>query len=85
MFPWWYRYVSRPRGLFLTGSQQAATIDSWLKNQIAITEKDDPWAAVADLLLQRRQEQRVRIFLHESFKNLLPGFLKPQPAIIVSC
>jgi len=83
MFPWWYRYVFPPRGLFLTGSQKASTIDGWLKNQIATTEKDDPWSAVADLLSQRRQEQRVRLFLHKSFKNMLPPFLKPQPAIIV--
>jgi hypothetical protein len=83
MFPWWYRFVFPPRGLFLTGSQKAATIDAWLKNQIATTEKDDPWSAMADLLSQRRQEQRLRLFLHKSLKNLLPGFLKPQPSIIV--
>ncbi len=83
IFPWWYRYVFPPRGLFLTGSQKASTIDGWLKNQISTTEKDDPWSAVADLLSQRRQEQRVRLFLHKSFKNMLPAFLKPQPAIIV--
>jgi hypothetical protein len=83
LFPWWYRYFSPPRGLFLTGSQKSPTIDDWLKNQIATTEKDDPWSAVADLLLQRRDEQRVRVFLHTVFKSRLPAFLKPQPAIIV--
>lgn len=83
MFPWWYRYVFPPRGLFLTGSQKAANIDAWLKNQIGTTEKDDPWAAVADLLSQRRQEQRVRLFLVKVFKTTLPAFLLPQPAIIV--
>ena len=83
MFPWWYRYVFPPRGLFLTGSQKAPTIDSWLKNQIATTEKDDPWSAVADLLSQRRQEQRIRLCLVKVFKTKLWAFLKPQPAIIV--
>lgn len=83
MFPWWYRYVFPPRGLFLTGSQKSATIDAWLKNQIATTEKDDPWSAVADLLSQRRQEQRLRLLLHKTLKTRLPSFLKPQPAIIV--
>jgi hypothetical protein len=83
MFSWWYRYVFPPRGLFLTGSQKSPTIDAWLKNQIATTEKDDPWSTMADLLSQRRQEQRMRLFLHKSLKNMLPAFLKPQPAIIV--
>jgi hypothetical protein len=83
LFPWWYRYLFPPRGLFLTGSQKSATVDAWLKNQIATTEKDDPWSAVADLLGQRRKEQRVRVFLHTLFKSKLPAFLKPQPAIIV--
>ena len=83
MFPWWYRYLFPPRGLFLTGSQKSATVDAWLKNQIATTEKDDPWSAVADLLGQRRKEQRVRVFLHSLFKSKLYSFLRPQPAIIV--
>ena len=83
MFPWWYRYCFPPRGLFLIGSQKAANIDAWLKNQIATTEKDDPWAALADLLSQRRQEQRVRLFLFRMFRFSLPVFLLPQPAIIV--
>ncbi len=83
LFPWWYRYVFPPRGLFLTGSQKSDTIDAWLKNQIATTEKDDPWSAVADLLSQRRREQRIRLFLVKVFKTKLPAFLLPQPAIIV--
>ena len=83
MFPWWYRYCFPPRGLFLTGSQDAPTFKDWFKDQIATTEKDNPVAAVADLLSKRRQEQRVRLFLHKSLKNMLPAFLKPQPAIIV--
>lgn len=83
MFPWWYRYCFPPRGLFLTGSQKATNIDAWLKNQIATTVKDDPWAAVADLLSQRRQEQRLRLFLFRMFRFSLPAFLLPQPAIIV--
>lgn len=56
---------------------------AWLKNQIANTENDDPWSAVTDLLGQRRDEQRVRSFLHTLFKTKLPAFLKPQPVIIV--
>jgi hypothetical protein len=83
LFPWWYRYVFPPRGLFLTGSQKSDTIDAWLKNQIATTEKDDPWSAVADLLSQRRREQRIRLFLVKVFKTKLPAFLLPQPAIII--
>jgi hypothetical protein len=83
MFPWWYRYVFPPRGLFLTGSQESPTIEDWLKSQIATTEKENPWSAVADLLSQRRQEQRVRLFLVKAFKTTLPVFLLPQPAIIV--
>ncbi len=83
LFPWWYRYVFPPRGLFLTGSQESPTIKDWLKSQISTTEKDNPWSAVADLLSQRRQEQRVRLFLVKVFKTKLPAFLLPQPAIIV--
>ena len=83
MFPWWYRYVFPPRGLFLTGSQKSETVDAWLQNQIVATEKDDPWSAIADLLSERRNEQRIRLFLHSCFKNSLPAYLKPQPAIIV--
>jgi len=83
MFPWWYRYFFPPRGVFLTGSQKAPTIDAWLKNQIGSTEKDDPWSAVAELLSQRRHEQRIRLFLHKLFKDKVPHLLKPQPVIIV--
>lgn len=83
MFIWWYRYFFPPRGLFLTGSQNYATVEAWLKSQIVTTEKDVPWAAVMDLLVQRRDEQRMRQFLHMLFKTKLPAFLKPQPAIIV--
>eukprot|EP00981_Chlorochromonas_danica_P014897 scaffold9386_cov154-Ochromonas_danica.AAC.4 len=68
--------------IFLCNTK-SATVDAWLKNQIATTEKEDPWSAVADLLGQRREEQRVRVFLHTLFKTKLPTFLKPQPAIIV--
>jgi hypothetical protein len=83
MFPWWYRYVFPPRGLFLTGSQESPNIKDWLKSQIATTEKENPWSAMMDLLSQRRQEQRVRLFLAKVFKTKLPSILKPQPAIIV--
>lgn len=83
MYPWWYRYLCPPRGLFLTGDQQSPTIDSWLKDQIGTTEKDCPWSAIMDLLSERREEQRVRAFLHGVFKSKLPTFLMPQPAIIV--
>ena len=83
MFPWWYRYFCPPRGLFLTGDQTAPSVRDWLKGQITTTEKDNPWSAVMDLLGQRREEQRVRVFLPTVFKTHLPVFLKPQPAIIV--
>jgi hypothetical protein len=83
MLPWWYRYLFHPRGLFLTGDKESPTIKEWLKGQIATTETDNPWSAIMDLLRQRRDEQRVRMFLHTVFKTMLPGFLKPQPAIIV--
>merc|ERR1712224_447732 len=52
IFPWWYRYVFPPRGLFLTGSQESPNIKDWLKSQIATTEKENPWSAVMDLLSQ---------------------------------
>jgi hypothetical protein len=83
MFPWWYRYCFPPRGLFLTGSQDSPTFKDWFKDQIATTEKVNPVAAVSDLLSQRRQEQRVRVFLFKMFRFSLPAFLLPQPAIIV--
>lgn len=83
IFPWWYRYVFPPRGLFLTGSQESSTIKDWLKGHISTTEKDNPWSALADLLSQRRQEQRVRLFLVKVFKTSLPAVLLPQPAIII--
>jgi hypothetical protein len=83
MFPWWYRYFFPPRGLFLTGNQVSPRIQDWLRCQIATTEKDNPWPALMDLLSQRRNEQHVRLFLHMLFKDKLPRFLMPQPAIVV--
>ena len=83
MIPWWYRYFFPPCGLFLTGSQRAPTVDAWMKHQIASTEKEDPWSAMADMVSRRRHEQRVRPFLVKVFKTRLPEFLLPQPAIIV--
>ena len=83
MFPWWYRYVFPPRGLFLIGSRHRTTIEDWLKQQLHTTGKDDPWSALADLLSKRRGEQRVRVFLSMVFKTSLPSLLKPQPAIII--
>jgi hypothetical protein len=82
MFPWWYR-IFPPRGLFLTGSQDSPNVKDWLKRQIATSEKEHPFVALADLLPQRRRKQWVRLYLHRTFKGFLPRFLKPQPAIIV--
>lgn len=83
VFPWWNRFFFPPRGLFLTGSQKYATVDAWLKNQIPTTERDDPWSAMMDQLVQRRDEQWARIVLHKTFKEMLPVYLRPRPAIIV--
>jgi hypothetical protein len=41
------------------------------------------WSAVAEMLSQRRHEQRVRLFLHNLFKDKVPNLLYSQPAIIV--
>jgi hypothetical protein len=83
MFPWWYLYVFPPRGLFLTGSQLFPTLTDWLKYQIPKGQKEYPFSYLADLLSQRWNEQRVRLFLYKSLKGRLPRFLRPQPTIIV--
>ena len=85
MFPWWYRFFLAPRGLFLTGAQKHPTIDAWLKNQIATNERNDPSSALADLLLQRRREQRIRHFPHKLFKDRVPDLWKPQPPTSNHC
>ena len=36
-----------------------------------------------DLLIQRQNEQKVRLFLLKVFKSSLPSFLRPQPVIII--
>ncbi len=83
MYPWWNRYIFPSRGFFLTGSKKPANIDAWLRHQIATSDKDDPWAALKDLVSQRYMEQRVRRLLKAAFGDALPAFLKPQPPIIV--
>jgi hypothetical protein len=75
----WYRYVFSARGLFLAGSQRFPTVTYWLKDQISTSEKNYPFASLADLLSQRRREQQcVRLFLHMSLKDSLPRLLSPQ-------
>jgi hypothetical protein len=81
MFPWWFSSFFPPRGFFLTGAQTSSSIKGWLKDQIGTTEKEDPWRAVLDLILKRRNEQRGRLFLQRLFKTSLPAFLEPQPVI----
>lgn len=85
MFPWWFRVVCPPRGLYLTGTQYCKTIDAWLKSQIPTTSeaKENPWATVVHQLRKRREEQRVRRFLFSVFRTHWPVLLRPQPAIIV--
>ena len=83
MFPWWSRFFFPPRGLFLEGDQKHATIDDWLKNQLATNNKEDPMGSVLDLVLKRYVEQRIRFFLYTLFGERLPRLLKPQPTIII--
>jgi hypothetical protein len=85
MFPWWFRVVCPPRGLFLTGTQHCKTIDAWLKSEIPTTSeaREDPWATVVHLLRKRHEEQHVRRFLFSVFRTHWPVLLRPQPAIIV--
>lgn len=83
MFPWWYRLFFPPRGLFLTGSKESPTIHDWLRSKIAVSDKDNAWAILEDLIQKRFEEQRIRFFLLTLFKDKLPAFLKPQPTIIV--
>lgn len=77
MFPLWYRYI------FPHVVSEVCNSRCLAQESDCNTEKDNPWPAVMDLLLQRRDEQRMREFLHMLFKTKLPAFLKPQPAIIV--
>ena len=81
-FPWYRRFLSPPRGLFLEGSRNEATIADWLKVQIS-AQKDSPLAALNDILYQRRSEQRIRVFLEDTFGPRLPKILRPQPSVII--
>eukprot|EP01035_Chromulina_nebulosa_P002619 gene2619-3561_t len=47
------------------------------------TRFQQPWSAINDFLIKRRNEQRVRLFLQEVFNSKVPKFLEPQPAIII--
>ena len=83
MFPLWSRIFFPPIGLFLEGDRKHATIEDWLKNQLATNNKEDPMASVLDLVLERYDEQRIRFFLYTLFGKRLPRLLKPQPTIII--
>jgi len=83
MFPWWYRTMFPPRGLFLRGNQKHLTISDWLKGEIATTDKEDPMASILDLITSRYNEQRFRLSLNKFFDGKLPRLLKPQPTIII--
>jgi hypothetical protein len=62
MFPWWSRLFFPPRGLFLEGNQENATIDDWSKNQLATNNEEDPMASINRLISKRSNEQRIRFF-----------------------
>jgi hypothetical protein len=79
-YPWWSRMFFPPRGFFLTGDVGHESARYWAKNQIA-TEKNDPFAAVNDLVKDRFDEQRIRRFLVTHFP--VPSFLAPQPSHII--
>ena len=83
MFPWWYRTIFPPRGLFLCGSQEALTLNNWLKGEIATTDRENPMASILDLVTSRYTEQRFRLALNKFFDGKLPRLLKPQPTIII--
>ena len=83
MFPWWYRIFVIPRGIYLKGSRESDTAKEWLSSQLATDDKERPMASLLDLIGIRQRQQRIRIFLQESFGDYLPRPLRPQPAIII--
>lgn len=64
------------------GSRNEATIADWLKVQIS-AQKDNPLASLNDILYQRRSEQRIRVFLEDTYGPILPKVLRPQPSVII--
>lgn len=82
LYPWYTRYFFPPRGLFLVGHQRSQNINQRLKNQLP-TSGEDPWGALTGHLSQRRNEQRIRLFLQRVFKDRLPALLSNQPVVVV--
>ena len=72
MFPWWYRTIFPPRGLFLRGNQQHLTVDDWLKGEIATTDRENPMASILDSVTSRYNEQR---FNFSSTSSSMVNFL----------
>lgn len=81
-YPWWRRWLSPPRGLFLEGNQSSPTADEWFRSQMDCKANRSPIDTLIDALQARESQQRLRNLLFDHFPPL-PRVLQPQPSLLI--
>ena len=82
IYPFWFRLLFPPIGFFLVGDQRFKTTVDWLKTQISSNDKEDPIAALMDLIKQRASDQVITRFISTIFPSCHRIF-QPQPCVVI--